>query len=111
MAELATRARVVMLEDLGIIALCNISRIWPLGAARPTMSGGVTNWFSASESTVADIGGFVNWEAVLRPRCSRTALCWVRVAPSKRWGSHSKRPTLACRGLSCPRANLRAGRL
>jgi hypothetical protein len=92
MTELATRARVVMLEGLGIIALTfgNISRIGPLGVARTTMSGGVTNWSCASESTVADVGGFVNWEVVLRPRCSRSDLCWVPVAPSKRWGPRSK---------------------
>lgn len=66
---LMTQARgayacVAMLAGFGIIAFRDPNGIRPLGVARRPMPGGATDWLCASESAVADAGGFVDWEDV-----------------------------------------------
>ncbi|KAI9451333.1 nucleophile aminohydrolase, partial [Lactarius psammicola] len=55
-------ACVAMLAGFGIIAFRDPNGIRPLGIARRPMPGGTMDWLCASESAVADVGGFVDWE-------------------------------------------------
>ncbi|KAH9989091.1 phosphoribosyltransferase-like protein [Russula compacta] len=57
-------ACVAMLAGFGIIAFRDPNGIRPLGVARRVTRGGGTDWLCASESAVADVGGFVDWEDV-----------------------------------------------
>ena len=57
-------ACVAMLAGFGIIAFRDPNGIRPLGIARRAMPGGATDWLCASESAVADVAGFVDWEDV-----------------------------------------------
>ncbi|KAI9430013.1 phosphoribosyltransferase-like protein [Lactarius psammicola] len=57
-------ACVAMLAGFGIIAFRDPNGIRPLGIARRPMPGGTMDWLCASESAVADVGGFVDWEDV-----------------------------------------------
>lgn len=57
-------ACVAMLAGFGIIAFRDPNGIRPLGVARRATPDGGTDWLCASESAVADVGGFVDWEDV-----------------------------------------------
>jgi amidophosphoribosyltransferase len=75
---LMTQARgayacVTMLAGFGIIAFRDPNGIRPLGFASraATHGGGAKDWLCASESAVADVAGFVDWEDV-RPGTPET---------------------------------------
>ncbi len=57
-------ACVTMLAGFGIIAFRDPNGIRPLGVARRAAPGGDMDWLCASESAVADVAGFVDWEDV-----------------------------------------------
>ena len=57
-------ACVAMLAGFGIIAFRDPNGIRPLGVARRPAPDGDSDWLCASESAVADVGGFVDWEDV-----------------------------------------------
>jgi amidophosphoribosyltransferase len=57
-------ACVAMLAGFGIIAFRDPNGIRPLGVACRAAPGGATDWICASESAVADVAGFVDWEDV-----------------------------------------------
>ena len=57
-------ACVAMLAGFGIIAFRDPNGIRPLGVARRAAPGGAMDWLCASESAVADVAGFIDWEDV-----------------------------------------------
>ena len=57
-------ACVAMLAGFGIIAFRDPNGIRPLGVARRPTPDGASDWLCASESAVADVEGFVDWEDV-----------------------------------------------
>jgi amidophosphoribosyltransferase len=67
--RLMTQARgayacVAMLAGFGIIAFRDPNGIRPLGVACRATPSGARDWLCASESAVADVAGFVDWEDV-----------------------------------------------
>ena len=62
-------ACVAMLAGFGIIAFRDPNGIRPVGMASRTVTGG-TDYMFASESVVADAGGFSSWEDVLPGKAS-----------------------------------------
>jgi len=67
--RLMTQARgayacVAMLAGFGIIAFRDPNGIRPLGVACRATPSGAKDWLCASESAVADVAGFVDWEDV-----------------------------------------------
>lgn len=81
---LMTQARgayacVAMLAGFGIIAFRDPNGIRPLGFAcrAAAQRGGAKDWLCASESAVADVAGFVDWEDV-RPGTPETITSSVR---------------------------------
>jgi amidophosphoribosyltransferase len=80
--RLMTQARgayacVAMLAGFGIIAFRDPNGIRPLGVACRATQNGAKDWLCASESAVADVAGFIDWEDV-RPGtpklCSRSRI-------------------------------------
>jgi amidophosphoribosyltransferase len=74
--RLMTQARgayacVAMLAGFGIIAFRDPNGIRPLGVAHRTVASGAMDWLCASESAVADVAGFVEWDDV-RPGASKS---------------------------------------
>jgi amidophosphoribosyltransferase len=57
-------ACVAMLAGFGIIAFRDPNGIRPLGIACRATQGGGMDWLCASESAVADVAGFTDWEDV-----------------------------------------------
>jgi len=89
---LMTQARgayacVAMLAGFGIIAFRDPNGIRPLGLAcrAAAQGGGTKDWLCASESAVADVAGFVDWEDV-RPGeaviMTRSGMSRRQVAPA-----------------------------
>ena len=63
---------VAMLAGFGIIAFRDPNGIRPLGlTCHMAHGGGAKDWLCTSESTVADVAGFVDWEDV-RPGMPET---------------------------------------
>jgi amidophosphoribosyltransferase len=57
-------ACVAMLAGFGIIAFRDPNGIRPVGLASRRVADGAKDWMIASESVVADAGGFTEWEDV-----------------------------------------------
>jgi amidophosphoribosyltransferase len=66
-------ACVAMLAGFGIIAFRDPNGIRPLGVAHRMVEGGAMDWLCASESAVAGVTGFVEWDDV-RPGVSQILL-------------------------------------
>ena len=92
-------ACVAMLAGFGIIAFRDPNGIRPLGVARRPTPDGDSDWLCASESAVADVGGFVDWEDV-RPG-TLFYLCYTITLREREYAKVKQLFSLA---LACPGA-------
>jgi len=107
-----------MLAGFGIIAFRDPNGIRPLGFARRPLPGGATDWLCASESAVADVAGFVDWEDV-RPGeaviMTRAGLSRRQVAPPASFAPdifeyvYFARPDSVIDGISVYRSRMAMG--
>jgi amidophosphoribosyltransferase len=122
---LMTQARgayacVAMLAGFGIIAFRDPNGIRPLGFAcrGAAQGGGAKDWLCASESAVADVAGFVDWEDV-RPGeaviMTRSGMSRRQVAPASVFAPdifeyvYLARPDSVIDGISVYRSRMAMG--
>jgi glutamine phosphoribosylpyrophosphate amidotransferase len=90
-------ACVAMLAGFGIIAFRDPNGIRPVGiASRASANGGGRDWLVASESVVADAGGFSEWEDV-KPGPSVVSLSIGRVGLTRAQARRSSSRVLRSR--------------
>ncbi|KAI0291190.1 putative ADE4-amidophosphoribosyltransferase [Multifurca ochricompacta] len=111
-------ACVAMLAGFGIIAFRDPNGIRPLGVACRTAQSGAMDWLCASESAVADVAGFVDWEDV-RPGeaviLTRSGVSRRQVAPTENFAPdifeyvYFARPDSVIDGISVYRSRMAMG--
>ncbi|KAI0034514.1 amidophosphoribosyltransferase [Vararia minispora EC-137] len=111
-------ACVAMLAGFGIIAFRDPNGIRPVGIASRAAAGDGSDWLVASESVVADAGGFSDWEDV-RPGeaviITRQSVSRRQVAPPARFAPdifeyvYFARPDSVLDGISVYRSRMAMG--
>ncbi|KAI9509597.1 amidophosphoribosyltransferase [Russula earlei] len=111
-------ACVAMLAGFGIIAFRDPNGIRPLGVGCRKKQGGAMDWLCASESAVADVAGFLDWEDV-RPGeaviLTRSGVSRRQVAPAARFAPdifeyvYFARPDSVIDGISVYRSRMAMG--